>query len=87
VSHPLEQTALPPSAVAHSLNGVVQRERLSQSVLFLEGGWWLFGTGGGLLRLILLLRSCASLEAGRAGVCCVCFGFNRTPQQPLASLN
>jgi hypothetical protein len=29
---------------------------------------------------------CASLEAGKAGVCCVCVGFHRTPQQPLASL-
>ena len=51
------------------------------------GGGGSSGTGGGLLRLILLLRSYASLEAGRVGVCCVCVGFHRTPQQPLASLN
>jgi hypothetical protein len=84
VSHPREQIAFLPPAVAHSLNEAIQRERMSQSVLFLDSS---SGTGGGLLRLILLLRSYASLEAGRVGVCCVCVGFHRTPQQPLASPN
>jgi hypothetical protein len=37
--------------------------------------------------LFLLLRCCASLGAGRAGVCCACAGARRAPQQPLARLN
>jgi hypothetical protein len=50
------------------------------------GGGWLFWDWLRSTTVYSSTSFCASLEAGRAGVCCVCAGVHRAPQQPLASL-
>jgi hypothetical protein len=60
-------------------------------IITIFGGGGSSGTHGcglhcGLLNIYSSTSFCASLGAGRAGVCCVCAGVHRAPQHPIASL-